>query len=455
MNATISIQQVKLRCYTSDPTSTYQIRLFRRDPEWMLKLETENRPRGEAALDVTWGSLAGEALDSFTYVSLRRLLDGILDVELWKTGVGSPRKAGRGQRQEASATANKRDDIVTIKRPVSATMATALPFSTGMGTRKTSAKDIAPPAAPTRVVGAAVPSTGGGATSSSATIDGGENDALQFVAGSPRSTHFATSAYGLLKDGNDQANSPRSSSAERAGVHLPTSTVATGGEAPWPGQTPISLQHLHVLADQWKLSKLALLKVVAFICAYELTRFVLRIETDDFVGQLIVKLCWHWLQVELPTSKLHEERKKQHVPPKIRAQRCTDDSAKKKPEPNMPEEYRREYIARPVVRVDGRPGSANSTTAFDQPLSPRRRMKEEAGYRPRRAEPVEDFKFRKQQQKQDALSLLRKGVIQLRLDLEKMHPVVPRTTAFPFPGAVAGDVTVPRGENAPPIVPAD
>ncbi|CAD7928776.1 unnamed protein product [Amoebophrya sp. A120] len=329
MNATISIQQVKLRCYTSDPTSTYQIRLIRPEPDWMLKLETTTRPPGDTAMDVTWGSLAGEPLDSFTYVSLRRLLEAGLDVEMWKTGVGSPKKRRSSSNFSDGGGGKDRGRSSSSGASAGASKAVSFAATPGKKSEKLSATALRPPRA--------VPVPPGGIAAKNYP-EGAEHAA---PAPSSRATILKVPGNNTnLISGGTRAEDASSSSAFAAApknskTHLfpavAGSNVAAGYEVEVddpamddldeqeqnvdvPKSSPFTLQHQKILTDRWEFSKLALLK------AFELTRFIIRIEMDEFVGQLIVKLCWHWLQIELPQSKLHEEKKKQKIPPRVRAQ---------------------------------------------------------------------------------------------------------------------------------------
>ncbi|CAD7925211.1 unnamed protein product [Amoebophrya sp. A25] len=280
MNASVSIQQVKLRCYTSDPSTVWQIRLFRpAKPNWMLKLDTTARPPGEAAMDVTWGTVSGDPLDTFTCVSLRRMLDAAIDVEMWKTGVGSPRKARR-----ASASVDYDGEEA--------------PAAVGVVAAKESERAEFKPEIRARVGsnGSNPPVVGTSSTPA------GRRDALAIECG------FGKAREEEIIDDEDH----------ECGI-------------------PFSLQHTKFIMDRWELHKLALLK------AYELTRYVLKIESEDFVGQLIVKLCWHWMETKLPHQSIsHEERQKERgIPPRIRAQireRELDKKIREKIDENVDDE---------------------------------------------------------------------------------------------------------------------
>lgn len=52
-----------------------------------------------------------------------------------------------------------------------------------------------------------------------------------------------------------------------------------------------------IAEDTWDLQKLGMLK------PYELTRFVLKIDIEgQFAGQLLGKLCWHWMEQPVPVG---------------------------------------------------------------------------------------------------------------------------------------------------------
>jgi len=64
-----------------------------------------------------------------------------------------------------------------------------------------------------------------------------------------------------------------------------------------------------IAEDNWDLQKLGMLK------PYELTRFVLKIDFEgQFAGQLLGKLCWHWLEQPIPVgSRFFDEQSRSNA----------------------------------------------------------------------------------------------------------------------------------------------
>lgn len=74
MNASVSLQQIKLRCCLSDPKSTYSIHLSSKldTHDWLLKLETDPNAQNADSfennelIDVTWGDLSSDPMETVT-----------------------------------------------------------------------------------------------------------------------------------------------------------------------------------------------------------------------------------------------------------------------------------------------------------------------------------------------------------------------------------------------------